>query len=561
MAGFQRVHIQRFKNVSDTTFDLGQLNVIVGANNSGKSSILQAIHFAIGSMQSLLLNGDLAGEGVASSTVNPSQFIYVPSEDPDSLGAGGRLWADDARAVNIELTLETGEIVLVSVKKGKNRNIVIGVSDKQIARSIGTLESPFTIFTPGLAGIAKQEHYLSDGVLLRTIARGDANLVLRNTLLRLWVNREEFLQDLHTIFPDLELELSFDQATDEYIHVTVNDGGGRVPLELAGTGILQTIQILSYIHYYRPQVIVLDEPDSHLHPNNQRLLCSLLRRVAQERNIQVILSTHSRHVIDALRHSASFLWARSGNIGPNEDGSTLSALLELGALDVFERIGVGLRACYVLTEDEKADSLWAILGASGFTREETEVLPYYGCTTLQNLRPLVEVIRRAKADVRIIVHRDRDYFTDAEVQEWENEARALRVEPFLTDGVDIESYLLSPEHLSELNGVATDRIRGLLDQATNETADDSIAKYINSRIDIERKAGRHATINHGELARDLRQAYMQDPNRFRHSKTVLKKIRELYRQATQQNLRAEMPTNHLAIERLRVIARGLQRES
>ena len=113
------------------------------------------------------------------------------------------------------------------------------------------------------------------------------NLVLRNTLLRLWSGRNEsdqwaeFLIDLHTIFPQLELAVSFAFKTDEYIGIMVNDGAGLIPLELSGTGILQAIQILSYIHYYSPQVIVLDEPDSHLHPNNQRLLCSLLRDVAQ----------------------------------------------------------------------------------------------------------------------------------------------------------------------------------------------------------------------------------------------------------------------------------------
>jgi AAA15 family ATPase/GTPase len=53
MAGFQNVHIQRFKNLGDTSFNLRDLNVIVGGNNSGKSSILQAIHFAIAVVQSL----------------------------------------------------------------------------------------------------------------------------------------------------------------------------------------------------------------------------------------------------------------------------------------------------------------------------------------------------------------------------------------------------------------------------------------------------------------------------------------------------------------------------
>jgi hypothetical protein len=45
------------------------------------------------------------------------------------------------------------------------------------------LSRPFTVYAPGLAGIAKDERYMSPGVVRRIVARGDANLVLRNVLL------------------------------------------------------------------------------------------------------------------------------------------------------------------------------------------------------------------------------------------------------------------------------------------------------------------------------------------------------------------------------------------
>jgi hypothetical protein len=229
MAGFRTVHIRRFKNISDTPFDLRDINVIVGANNSGKSSILQAIHFAIGAIQSLNLEGRLVGEGSLTSTVNPAQLIYVPSEDVHALGSGGRLWEPQEKEVQIEFGLDTGETLMVSMRKGRNRNILIAVSDVPVAARLANLEQPFTIFTPGLAGIVKAEQYVSDGVLLRTIARGDANLVLRNTLLRLWAGREqnqkwnEFVADLTEMFPGIAVTVSFQLSTDEFIKVNLND--------------------------------------------------------------------------------------------------------------------------------------------------------------------------------------------------------------------------------------------------------------------------------------------------------------------------------------------------
>src|ERR1039457_2980741 len=44
----QSVRIQRFKRIKDASIDLKTVNVFVGGNNSGKSSLIQGLHFGIG---------------------------------------------------------------------------------------------------------------------------------------------------------------------------------------------------------------------------------------------------------------------------------------------------------------------------------------------------------------------------------------------------------------------------------------------------------------------------------------------------------------------------------
>jgi AAA15 family ATPase/GTPase len=53
------VHIKRFKRIDDATFDLQAINVLVGANNSGKSTIIQGLHFGIGLIQTIALAENL----------------------------------------------------------------------------------------------------------------------------------------------------------------------------------------------------------------------------------------------------------------------------------------------------------------------------------------------------------------------------------------------------------------------------------------------------------------------------------------------------------------------
>lgn len=177
---------------------------MVGANNSGKSSIIQGLHFGIGLLQTIRLSGNWTSGSDISTSINPTQLIYSPSEDVNSLAMGGKLLESIETAMTFRFTLASGEQPTVTVRKGRNRNILVAVSTATAADRLARLEKPFSVFSPGLAGVSKTEQYVSDGVLLRTIARGDANLVLPNILLRLWDTPEwdSFLFDLREIFPN-----------------------------------------------------------------------------------------------------------------------------------------------------------------------------------------------------------------------------------------------------------------------------------------------------------------------------------------------------------------------
>jgi len=434
----QSVSIRHFKRITAADFDLHHINVLVGGNNSGKSSIIQAFHFSVALLQTI----QLSGQWKASTSLNPNQLIYSPSDDIYALGANGKLPVAGDQIISVGFVLTSGDACGISVSRGKNRNVVVAIKNPDTARELSRLESPFSIFSPGLAGIAKRENYVSDGVLLRTLARGDAKLILRNTLHRLSHNPpawSSFLGDLAEIFPRIDISVSFAESTAEFIDVSVHIRDNWIPLELAGTGVLQAMQILSYIHLFSPSIVVLDEPDSHLHPNNQRLLCGLLRRVAEERDTQVVLTTHSRHVVDALGSAASFLWVRNGTVDVAGADDEIGILLDIGALDVKERAGQPSTTTVVLTEDDLTRSLELIVESSGFDLARTAVLSYYGVTGISQLKPLVKIIQSTNTKAKLVLHRDRDCLTEDEVELWKKHVRALGVEPFLTQGRDIEA--------------------------------------------------------------------------------------------------------------------------
>ena len=456
----------------------------------------------------------------------------------------------------ISFTMSNGDRCSVKVRRGRNRNINVSVENPEMGRTLGDLNNPFSIFSPGLAGVARSENYVSDGVLMRALARGDANLVLRNILLRLsntesWVG---FKGDIHEVFPKAELEVAFDEKTDENIAVQLQLSQHRIPIDLAGTGLLQAIQILSYIHLFSPRLIVLDEPDSHLHPNNQRLLCALLQRIAADRGVQVILTTHSRHVVDALGGASAMLWVRDGKASPADQDDDLGILMEIGALDVRERLQAGAAKAFVLTEDELLNPLRCLLASSGFEMDETDILPYFGFTSIKNLRALVRVMRKDTSS-RVIVHRDRDYLSDEQVAGWEKEVRELGALPMVTEGTDIESHLVNPVHLSGQNDLLSEADASeLIKSAIADASDELTARYVNGMIDVARKNGQ--STDPGKLAVAAVNAVNSEP-RWRHGKLMVKALRRVWRQQHSTNLSIFKPSDAAGSVYLRDLAKSI----
>ena len=554
MSRIASVTIRRFKRLELIVLPLEETTLLIGANNSGKSSILQAIHFAVSIAQS----ARLVGEGVSwrndafELSFNPSQLIYSPVADVLSLASGGVLREERPTQIEIEFITSDGITCTIGLRRGRNRNIAVSIVGRQLGERLMDLEHPFTVYAPGLAGVPKEERYLSPGVVRRIVARGDANLALRNVLRMLRndpTSWELFVQDMRSLFEGISIELSFNEPTDENVQAFFQlPGGPKLPIDAAGTSILQASQILAYVALFKPQVLILDEPDSHLHPDNQRSLCELVYKLTSSRDFQAIISSHSRHVLDTMKNKSQVAWLSKGTLVNEPDLNATSVLLDLGALDSVDYFADGEIRCVVASEDSNKDPLRSILWSNGFIEEDTEVASYTGCSKVEAALVLGAFLRTKAANVHLIVHRDRDYMSETEAHSFSHRLANAHVLSFLTEGNDIESYFLNSHHLHSLNpAIAIERIEELIAQATAETADKSYAAIINQRtmqaFKVRQDGG--AQPNHGQIAIDARNAYDTDPSSMRRGKEVLKRLQSLLQQELGGNPRIFLPSEHL----------------
>jgi len=521
------------------------------------------MHFGVSVAQTSKLVGENVSwqKGSFNLSFNPVQLIWAPMSDAMALATGGSLVESVARRVEIRFTDEAGEQCLVAIKRGRNRNISVSLSGRVLGERLQDMSVPFSVYTPGLAGIAREERYLSPGVVRRSVARGDANLVLRNVLYMLSqepVKWGVFIDDMNELFNDVQISVSFDQNADEHITTRISiDGGPLLPLDAAGTAVLQAAQILGYSALYNPPLVLLDEPDSHLHPNNQRELCRLLEELSVSRGFRLVVSTHSRHVLDAFRGNSNTIWMNHGERVVTGQEDLSARLLELGALDSIDYFANDELKCVVLTEDTDDRPLRALLWSSGFDEADTKVCSYAGCSSVAAATVLGQFVNQQATNVAVVVHRDRDFMTDDEVEAYCERITNCGLVPFVTAGNDVESHYLNVPHVASHSGeVGDDVVQQLLEDAVVECADKSKIKQVNCLVDRANKAratgGRPP--NSGRIAMQVQNAFDADRLRNSHGKIVLACLRNKLQEVYSINSDLYQPTDYLRSESLESIA-------
>ena len=122
------------------------------------------------------------------------------------------------------------------------------------------------------------------------------------------INLRSIENDILKRLQELELIDSYDiRSTSasgrEYeILVKQYEGGTAVPLTDVGFGVSQVLPVLTECYFAdEGSTLILEQPEAHLHPKVQAELADVLIDVVKNRNIQIILESHSEHLLHRLQ--------------------------------------------------------------------------------------------------------------------------------------------------------------------------------------------------------------------------------------------------------------------
>ncbi len=142
------------------------------------------------------------------------------------------------------------------------------------------------------------------------IGKGKPGDILRNLLLdvfqnaSLWTRLVKDIQDLfHATLLDPYYTETIPFIRCEYLPGISTDkrkrGLPQLDIASGGSGFHQVLLLLSFFYARPAAVLLLDEPDAHLHVILQRQIYDRLRVVASQRQCQLLIATHSEVILDA----------------------------------------------------------------------------------------------------------------------------------------------------------------------------------------------------------------------------------------------------------------------
>lgn len=485
------IEIKNFKAISELTLPLADVTVLVGPNGSGKSSVLQAIHWAARAASYIKPKNQ-------TEVVSFERLDYAPSSDPLTTAHKGELSAerttDPTSILFNHAEMEDGKFSSAHIKifAARNRS---GIS---VQIEGGTAVTPFkqreeliTAYIPGLAGLSEKETILVKPLLRRQAASGDAGGVLRNVLFNIASiqanekdsepakSRMQKLNELvQMVHPDVRLEVSFDDREDINIQAQFDDkllDGVLRPLETAATGVLQVVQIFAYLILFRPKLLLIDEPDAHLHPDKQERLIEALEIAANQFQIQIILTTHSPHIVRAASVASNLVWVKDGKTVEQED-SAIRALLGWGGLD---------KKILFFVEDEDDKFIRTILRQWPNIYRQLAICKCFGIDNLPKNSMLKGLLADDSFGVRVLIHRDRDFMTDEECGIWRQKYFSEEdVEVWVTKHVDGEGYFCQVDYLMALYFIDEETARQLINNALTEIDEKNVEKLFKNKRKI-----------------------------------------------------------------------------
>ncbi len=377
-----KLTIQNFKGIKKQSYSFTDFDLLVGPNNSGKSTILQAL--AIWQFCVDEFHRRPKRSGISGIQIVLPNFTALPVPEFNLL------WNEKRdRKYPREKKLE---YILIEIdvtwrdRDGKDKTFGVKLRywSPQTVYAIPTegwkvfhqYEKdgvlPKVAYVPPFSGLEPTEEWKDTSILRKQVGKGQPGSILRNLLLlvvkedkkegeKKWNDISSAVSRWFTT----ELEKpKYEQGVDTQISCEYVANRQSYDIIAGGSGFHQTLTLLAFLYGYKPTTILLDEPDAHLHVNLQREILDYFRQMSSERNIQFLIATHAEELIKGVDANRIVSLLQQKPIRESSKPEILGAMADVSNTEINQLRSSPFLIYVEGDTDERILRTWArILGA------------------------------------------------------------------------------------------------------------------------------------------------------------------------------------------------------
>jgi hypothetical protein len=295
----RQVVIRRFKRFEEVTFDIPGHVVVAGPNNTGKTTLLQAIAaWSVAYKRWRELNDFNPRKGYARAPIARQAFSAVPLRSFDLL------WAERnyKQPIEIEVTHSSGWRAAMELIPDSTEQIYVRprIDVDRWKMELGDIDL-MPVFVPAMTGLSTEEPVYTRPKQDQLLGLGKPGEILRNLLVEAHQTAAfgKLADCIDRLF-NCELLPPNAGGANIIAEYRSKPHGTQLDLASAGSGFQQVLMLLAFLHTRPGSILLLDEPDAHLHVILQDAIYGELRAVAVETKSQLIIATHSEVIIESV---------------------------------------------------------------------------------------------------------------------------------------------------------------------------------------------------------------------------------------------------------------------
>lgn len=539
------IKFSNFKSLRNYSVSLQDINILVGPNNSGKSTIISALR--------------ILEVALKRARTKNAERVNLPDKT-QGYGHHIGLAQLSISLENVATDYNTEDSRIDFRFSNKNKLSLYFPNDggctlfwESEGRPIATAGRfntafPITIqVVPVLGPLEHKEAYISEETVRSALNTHRASRHFRNYWHHFPEGWESFERLISKSWPGMQVK----RPEVDYQHgqLTMFVSEDRIDREVywAGFGFQIWCQLLTHIsRASKSTLLAIDEPEIYLHPDVQRQLLSILR----ELDADVILATHSVEIVSEAdpaellliqkgKSSAQRLRDVEGmqlaisSIGSNQNVTLahLARTKKIVFVEGFSDFRTIRRFAKVLGKDDLS------------TGNDLTAFESGGFTSWEKVKSFAWGAKKTiDANLGIFAIYDRDYYCEEEIKKIEIELKSELTDAHILVHKEMENYLLNVQVLqrtlqkqleqkarrSGATIVPNKTIADYLSSITEDERIDAQAQYVSKSINFNKSSGNDVSVLSKKAMQEFERKWASLDSRLGicPGKTVLRKLRE-----------------------------------